>query len=376
VACRSAALDCSDPQKSICDATKHICRGCQANSECASLVCDGNFGSTTHGTCLDPSHIVYVNAACGITPDGSAGNPYCKIQDGIAAAKASGVKNVVHVASANYVENLILDFNVTLVGDPGAEIQATGNNNAVAINGMNVTVTLYGLQIAGANGKSPVTCTNIANNQNLNVLSCNILGGGFGIDGQNCLGLNVDSSVIAGNPGGGIQIGGSATITNNFISENGVSAGTSAGGIRLAISTGPATSVDIINNTIAHNLSGTVVSVAVDCATPAAVTLVNNILFGNRNTNGISESQCPMQMYECTDDRTVGTAPTNVDLSSGGSNAPAFVNAVAIDYHLQSSSPCIAKAALGSIVKHDIDGQPRPDPTTMTDDIGADQYYP
>src|SRR5262249_25587566 len=60
VACRDAS-DCGGTTP-FCDATSHVCRGCIADSECPSLVCDLTPGSANHGQCVPTSQVEYADA--------------------------------------------------------------------------------------------------------------------------------------------------------------------------------------------------------------------------------------------------------------------------------------------------------------------------
>ena len=56
--------DCtSNPAATICDPTAHDCRGCIADNECPSGVCDLVESSVTHGRCVDASQVVYVDGS-------------------------------------------------------------------------------------------------------------------------------------------------------------------------------------------------------------------------------------------------------------------------------------------------------------------------
>ena len=63
VACRDSN-DCSGGTP-FCDATTHVCRGCIADLECPSLICDLTPGSMKHGTCVDTSSVVYADGVNG-----------------------------------------------------------------------------------------------------------------------------------------------------------------------------------------------------------------------------------------------------------------------------------------------------------------------
>lgn len=103
------------------------------------------------------------------------------------------------------------------------------------------------------------------------------------------------------------------------------------------------------------------------------VTLLDTILYKNQAGTTLAEltANCTT-LYSATDDATdaARVGANNIDLSS---QVPGFVGGANNDFHLTPTSPCKDKGTDSGTNDHDFDGQPRPDPTTMKVDIGADE---
>jgi hypothetical protein len=376
--CRTFA-DCSDPSKAICDSNTHRCRGCTADSDCTSMVCDLTPGSPTLGQCV--TNVVYVdgnNTTNCPNGDGSMANPVCPISKGITIAGNNGAP-VVHIANipgGSYSsENLVINnTNITLVGATGATISPTGNNNpAIDVKGTS-TVVLRNLTFskgAGTNGNG-ITCET---STSLTVLSSTVTNNNqYGILDMGCVMLTVDRSWIgalsggSGNMTGGIFVSHGFRLTNNIIVKNGTTAVGSGGGISVSL-IGSAPVRDINSNTIADN-QGSGTAVGVGCAN-GTVPVLNSILWNNSNSVMIAESNCPTSY--CGDDAPLETMQTN-NVALSTTKTPAF--STTNPYHIMSNSPLRQVGAPNGISDHDYDGQARPDPATGKSDIGADEYYP
>ena len=98
---------CTRPSASVCDASTHACRGCQADSEC-----DGGVCIDATGTCVLDQDVAFVSTgavATACTRDQPCGT--------IAAAEAvlTGAKQVIHVLGPSFTDPNII---VTHAGAP------------------------------------------------------------------------------------------------------------------------------------------------------------------------------------------------------------------------------------------------------------------
>lgn len=93
------AVDCPDPQSSICDASLGLCRPCRADKDCASRICRklGDYPETSPvpglavGQCVPMDQISYVdqdNSGCQMSGDSSTPDkPFCKLSSAFALTK-------------------------------------------------------------------------------------------------------------------------------------------------------------------------------------------------------------------------------------------------------------------------------------------------
>jgi hypothetical protein len=356
--------DCPVPSARICDSTTHACRGCIADSECPSLVCDLTRTSASKGQCVDASLVVYVDVTnCNDANGDTPAMPACSITN---AAKKTN-KTVVRLAGTLYTQDTTINNigPITIVGDTGATMRpASMNKPALMVTGTSdVTVrnVVFTSQLGNGAGV-------ICGGGSLKLDRCTVkTNDGYGIDANNCGTLAVDASVVMTNLQGGLRVGGNFNITNNFVIKNGGSAGGSAGGMVI---NSPSTTVTqiVANNTFADN-TGSGVNAGVSCAVGSNTTLLNNILYKNLFGATSSETNCTT-LYCATDDAVDAARANahNVDLST---KTPGFVSVT--DYHLAAGSPCKDVGSTSGAPDHDIDEQPRPDPATAKVDIGADE---
>jgi hypothetical protein len=374
VQCRDAN-DCTGSTSTpFCDATTHVCRGCIADSECASLVCD-----TSAHACAAASNIVYVDCVNGADSQNglTPATAVQKISVGVMKAMQANA-SFVHVAKTPgaticNLENLSLNnVNLTFVGDPPAVVSSKDMNNpAVEVKGTS-KVVFRSLTFAHAIGSPAAGILVSSSMANLSVLQCTIFDNAeYGIDANNGGKVTVDRSIIgdvngtAPNKLGGIRVSGPFTIINNFIVNNGsdVAPSGSSGGIDMR-TINSITPKDIINNTIAGNHS-TGLGTGISCEPVGTnANVVNNVLYNNKAQGTLSETDmCPLT-YTCTDQVLSGTG--NVLITSSP-----FVSST--DFHLAGVSTCRNAGTSNGAPPYDIDGEPRPDPTTGLVDIGADE---
>jgi hypothetical protein len=374
--CRNGA-DCSDVSKSICDSTTHMCRGCTADSDCTSMVCDLTPASPTIGQCV--TGVIYVDCMNG--NDTNTGKTLAManktVSKGVANAKADGypvVRISANGGAACAGENLVIMDSITLVGETGATIKPAtnaNNNPALDVKGSAVVV-LRNLTFSsgvGTNGNG-ITCETSGS---LTVLQCTVTNNlQYGIEDNGCPMITIDRSYIGalsggnGSQQGGIYLAHNFRVTNNFIIKNGNSGGGPSGGGVVIMSPSTAVPRDFNSNTVVNNI-GSGPGAGVSCPAAAQVTVLNSILFGNTASALPSESNCPTSY--CDDDGAAEINQTNnINVSPGFATAG--------DYHIGATSMVRSKGTATGVSNHDYDGQPRPDPSTGMVDIGADQYYP
>ncbi|MCU1280909.1 MAG: hypothetical protein JWM53_4455 [bacterium] len=357
VGCRDAS-DCSGVVP-FCDATMHVCRGCVADTECASLVCDLTPGSTTHGLCVAISQVEYADGSAGpggmgLTPT----TPRQMIQDAINHAVGGDNRPYVHIAAGSYNENVgVNNKTIYLVGANGAIIKPT-NGDALGAMGATGSLTVRNLVATAPNGNGG----NCSGASFTAYRSQFVKSSQNGIYSSNCA-LLVDAVWVDSNVGSGIYIGaGDFQIFNSIITHN-----TNSGGF-YQLATG--TTTIFVNNTVADNsASGTIAGVK--CAAATAVMVRNSILYNNKGTAGtaIGETDCSSE-FCASDDVSTGPQST-VDLTGG--KMPGFKGGTPVtadSYHLTATSPCRNEASPLYTPDHDFDFESRPQGMP---DIGADE---
>lgn len=356
VGCRDSN-DCSGATP-FCDPNSRQCRGCVADSECQSLVCDLTPGSTTHGICVRPEQVEYVDCGAATSGNGLAPTtPRNKLQDGINKATTSDARPYVRVTGVcNEAIAITGAVTVYVVGADGATVKSTANGKDAFGVQNSARVTIRNLIITATVGANGGNCS-------MNGISFTAYHSQFintpqtGVYSDGCE-LTLDGCTVAGNAQGGVYIvSGDFTVKNTVIVKNMDTAFTQA-------ATG-ATTV-FVNNTVADNRApGTA---GISCFAGSALQLVSSILYNNRNAgNALAEtSNCGGAAFMANDDISAGPQST-VDLTM---QPPGFVGGG--DYHLLSTSPCLDHGtnAMGA-PDHDADFNPRPDATAKLWDVGA-----
>jgi hypothetical protein len=358
VACRDLN-DCSGATP-YCDATTHVCRGCIADTECMSLVCDLTPGSTNHGQCVPMTSVEYVDGSAATNGNGlTPASPRQKIQDAINHATGGDNRPYVHIAAGTYVEAVGVNNAavIYLVGADGVVIQAPMNMDALgAMNGgsltlRNITATAPTGNAGNCQGGTFRAYHSQLINSNQN-----------GMYSSNC-DLLLDGVWVDKNVGSGIYIqAGNFQILNCIITRN-----TNSGGF-YQVANGTATT--FVNNTVADNIaSGTYAGVACPIANSTLI-VRNTILYNNKGISGSSlgETSCAGE-FDASDDVSAGPQST-VDLTM---QKPGFIGATpvtAASYHILTTSPCRHEATPLYAPDHDFDLAPR---SSMMPDIGADE---
>lgn len=347
--------------------TDSACRKCQAQSECASLVCN------VDGSCAPTTDVVYVdnqNGTCTGTHTGTLGDRICEIQ----TAVMTGGKPIVRVfgSSTAYARLNITSGTITVVGPTSgtsAKVSGDSTNPAINLTGASTALTLDGLEVTGGGlGQHGIACTNGSLGPTVNVYRSNLHGlGGAGLNATMCK-VTLDRDLITNNSGGGISLSGSQySITNCFIVAN---VSTNA-----AVSFGPSSSpipgsAGFAHNTVAGN-GGVGTLGGISCNAGAAVSIANSIVYGNSKTAaGATQlgGNCALTNVDIDD----GTLPTG----TGNRNLPPdFISTMPAspDYHLTGRTAnnlaCCIDQITASPVDHDYDGSTRP--INIKWDIGA-----
>jgi hypothetical protein len=347
--------DCMTAAAPIC-ADDGMCRGCSADTQCPSGVCDEEVGS-----CVLDADIIYVNRTSGGGTACTMASPCATITAGVAAITST--RRYMRVSAEDYMESVVLDGVTLTIIAPGTGLQAGGLNEP-ALRVLNAaTVRIEGMRLhdgGGGTSADGLRCLAPAGGTpTVTMIGTRIDGnGGFGIDADEC-NIKIDRGEIFGNPGGGISIqAGTFDIVNTFVTGNG-GAGTPIGGVRLMDNDAMASRFEF--NTVAGNVSGGGAQ-ALICSSVQNQRIANNILFG-AGADQVSETQCDLA-YNLSNENL-----------GGGDNiegAPTFVGAS--NFHLMAGSEGIDDGDPDATMTVDFDGDLRPQGGRR--DIGADEVRP
>ena len=379
VACLASA-DCPSATP-VCNTTDRTCRKCAAHSECMSGICKSD------GTCAAVAEIAYVNKA-GACMDaagyGTQAMPYCEIQYAVNNSSKSYI--LVSPSATSYA---ILQFAptttalgpLTIVGPAGrgaagkASVFSTVATPAVTFTTATVplTVTLDGLDIAGANGG--VASPGVQGNQPSGAAATVVItsstihtSGKEGISSTGCT-LTLDGNIIFSNTNEGIKLTSTTyVITNNLIVLNG------SGGLPGVSIMDQASTGTFAFDTVAGNGGGMTIEGGISCpnisTTPKLIE--ESIVAQNAHnpaTNGTQfVGKCMLQ--------SVVTGPDS--FAGAIQSPPAFVSMT--DFHLDvgaglaaNQTCCIDKITAPTTpnADHDVDRGPRPKVAGGKADIGA-----
>ena len=360
VACRDAN-DCSGTTP-FCDATTQVCRGCIADAECPSLVCDLTPGTATH-QCVPASNVVYADAA-GPNGDGkTAATAKAKIMDAInVAVGLNPARLYVHVAAGTYDEGTGVggaNNTVYLVGADGAFIHRTSPGDILGAQNMG-TLTVRHIKATADKGNA----ANCQAGGTLTIYDSQLVGSSqYGVYTLSPCTLTLDGVFIDHNSSAGVSVSSDFTIINSIITNN-----MGAGGLTQPV---VATKMTFANNTVADNTSGAIGAGGVSCNMAGTFEVNNTILYNNMQGGTIKETTCTGS-FNASDDPSAGPQST-VDLTM---QMPGFKQGAMVTpdyYHLLPTSPCVGEGSGMFAPDHDFDGNPRPTPSTGKFDIGADQ---
>lgn len=285
--------------------------------------------------------------------------PQCcpTVQEGVALARDG---DTVLIAPGTYVENVLVQKNITLAGAGGGEtiLDAGGKQSPLTIiKAENVIVRDMTIAYAGGDAFGNIHCVESA----VTIDNCKIHSGeatfGAGIFFEQCVALVTDSEITgnaAEQAGGGLYAWASQVVIRGcVVKENTAKEG--AGlffwysvpqVVRTVVAknqaeTGAGIFCDeaapvIVNCTIADNIA-TLGAGGVHCQTPAPVLssplIMNSIIWGNGVA--ISNADRTKISYSEIDD------PSFAGYSGNISAPPMFADASAGDYHLAAVSPCV-----------------------------------
>jgi hypothetical protein len=232
---------------------------------------------------------------------------------------------------------------------------------------------------------------------NTNPSDSTLYGAGLYLDPQSQVTFQGTDNLIAYNEakaGGGVYMYGDVDlegvlIAENYASQNGggifVSSGYSGGKVannylvrNNANQSGASVvasdvDVEIANNTIVGDLTGTGAGIEVVDTGTGVAELTNNIVVSH--TIGIRRSNNGFASMTLTNNDVWGNT-TNYDAVSSGTGDisvdPEFEDPDNDDYHLAADSPCINAGAYVEGLRYDYDGDRR---TGTLLDIGADEYH-
>lgn len=399
--------DCTDPTKQVCDlvvtntcvectvakpracmgttpvcSANNVCRGCQADSECTSQVCD-----LPPGSCANEATVWYAS------PTGS-GNTCSRMQSCqlmTAIGLVDSTMKTIRMLPDKYTEHVtIADKTVTIHGD-GADLTAIPPGEILHVNG-SADVSLLGLHIHGGMGAmgDGILCINtVANSPTLRLQHVTIdMNGGAGLDATNCFltvsqstlssntgggitasksTLTISQSTVSGNMGGGISVSGIGTafdITNTFIFKNGdgSSSGSMFGGLNLGITVAGSNRLafnTIVDNAAINNSGGVICNVATFMGP-------NNIIA--RNTLAGSATDPAAQTSGAC---TYPTSRIQSDVNGLAFQQP---DTSPFSYKLLAGSSAVDQATTAVPIDVDNEGDHRPQGPEK--DIGADEFKP
>lgn len=216
----------------VCDGATNTCVPCTTHEGCPASACN-----MLTGECFDEGVVLWVDAGdpgCSAS-GGSKREPLCSLKDAMIQVVeiGGGGPAVVRIHKGVYEGPVVLPGGklVAIVSaDPGAGVTITGNAPSLLSVPAGATLIADGLEIAGNNGGVGVEVINgqlwldrtkIHGNKSL------------GIETALATNARVRTTLITGNSGGGIRIGGGVLrVENSYVTKNG-SASSFDGGITV-----------------------------------------------------------------------------------------------------------------------------------------------
>ena len=384
-----AKEDCAQTQQA-CNLTTNACDICKKNADCATGVC------LDTGKCANAADVFYVDNR-GMTTmqcksggnglDGTSwASAFCDIKEALVMPRnfivVRGSK--LSYSSLNLTAtNLPLKIQIIGPGKDAVPPAKIAEPDLAAVNivanGANADVTLIGLDLNGAplNSKpNGVQCSAQIGKASLVIKDSAIHdSAGIGVNANNGCRLEIDSSRVWGNGGGGLNLAMTTyAITNNFIIGNGSAFPGAAGVTFDNVSTGTFAFNTVVSNGPMKNLAG-----GISCGLAATKIIESSIIVDNTQSMQPAGSQFGGNCQFVND--VVGMDGVK---SMGVSMLTAeFVNSTdsmkPFDFHLLQPSAnnaacCVDKVGPGdggvvTLPDHDVDGNHRP--VNLLWDIGA-----
>ncbi len=267
VACRGAA-DCEDSMLPVCDPTSRACRACSADAECESGVCN-----LSEGSCFPAAEVYIVDDGghCG-TGDGSAGAPFCSIDEALAAF-STAARNFISVRDGVYTFPPLASAPLpTFIGTADAQIgpAAAGGDclkldtsAALLLRGFHFKGCGIALRLGAASSQVMISGTSIDSSQtgidcharHCYVSSVEVIDTTTGLrcsDGAKCL---IKDSTFDGGDSGVIAIGATLQLHDSIVTHSKLM------GLNLADS-----EVEVLHSTVREiGKGGTGATTAVAC---------------------------------------------------------------------------------------------------------------
>jgi hypothetical protein len=351
---------CSGPTPACRDNT---CQACVAHAECDdSNVC------LPDGSCAAPGQVAYVQSGGTGAPPCARGAPCGTLQQGVDADRP-----YIKIAVGTVVGTDVTTIDgkaVTILADPGAKLDRTGDGRILLVRSTGANVSIYDLEIMGQTGPADEAIQLEPNGGNpaLSLVRAKVTGNqGRGISSSGGS-LTISQSTISSNTGGGISVAGTGAIfaiANNYIFRNGDQDMGTFGGVNLGVTTAGLSRFEF--NTVVDNRAATgairgggLVCDIIGFAAP------NNIIARN-SVGGSTSAPTAQTLGACT----YPTSRIQNDVSlfnfESSDNAP-------FSYKLMAGSSVIDQATTPSAIDIDHDGDPRPQ--GQEKDIGADEHRP
>jgi hypothetical protein len=390
--------ECTTTNAPICDNDTRACRGCTQDADCAGGVC-----IEAEGACVADANAVFVTMMGTDTGTCTRTAPCASIA--YASAQA-GTRRVIHVLGGslqspnaiNLSGNRVLDGEDTTLAGGAPPVTISGGTvtvegfrvagppstttsiPAISVTNANTKATLYNMIITGASSgaviaggqgtsvtlrKSHVGSLTMQNSMQVScqngtlVADQNIFENTFVAPVSGTCETTVTGNRFESNRDGSVQqTGGHLTMENNLIiHRDGFNDSITATGLGA----GSVIRFNTVVNTTAVASDGS----AMYCDTSVIAT--SNI-FAYNSGHPITGQGCAPK-YSVFDEVSTtsagtGNQVTNIDTI--------FVSRAAGDYHLAANSVARGGAEPGlTMVKTDIEGNPRPAPTGSTADCGA-----
>jgi hypothetical protein len=258
---------------------------------------------------------------------------------------------------------------VTILADPGAKLDRTGDGRILLVRSAGTNVSIYDLEITGQTGPADEAIQLEPNGgaPALSLIRVKVTGNqGRGISSSGGS-LTVSQSTVSSNTGGGISISGAGVmfdITNSFIVRNGDELNGTFGGLSLGIAAPGNNQLEF--NTILDNKAA-VNSAGVVCNVPAFMA-PNNIIARNNLAGSTTAPGAQTTISGCT----YPSSRIQNDITGLIFEHPDPPGS--LSYKIMPGSSAIDQATTPSTVNIDHDGDDRPQ--GQEKDIGADEYRP